>query len=151
MKLFEANKKKHTNSAPVIEYADSGLSWNGIPIEISFRPEESRAHIQEDFAVLESCGIETLIRERFLPWLKTENFADLDDERIMEGLKLTGILYTYGRIVARYSPTGEDDMFGQFEFDFASSGPYTEQLLEASAMQVYVKDKKIVKVSGYDI
>ena len=39
----------------------------------------------------------------------------------------------------------------QFEFDFESSGEYTADMLEASAMQVYVKDGEIIKVSGYDI
>ena len=47
--------------------------------------------------------------------------------------------------------TGEDAYFGQFEFDFESSGEYTADMLEASAMQVYIKDGEIIKVSGYDI
>ena len=45
----------------------------------------------------------------------------------------------------------EDAYFGQFEFDFESSGEYTADMLEASAMQVYIKDGEIIKVSGYDI
>jgi hypothetical protein len=59
--------------------------------------------------------------------------------------------YHFGRIIAKYSPTGEDAYFGQFEFDFESSGEYTSDMMEGSAMQVYVKDGMVVKVSGYDI
>ena len=57
----------------------------------------------------------------------------------------------YGRIIARYSPTGEENYFGQFEFSFESGSAYTADMLEAVAMQVYVLDGKIVKVDGYDV
>ena len=96
-------------------------------------------------------GVDRLIRERYIPWLKNEQFSDKEDGQIFDGLKMTNILYSYGRIIAKYSPTGMDDFFGQFEFDFESCSDYTADMLEAAAMQVYIKEGKIVRVSGYDI
>ena len=106
---------------------------------------------REDFDALQREGIEKTIREQFIPWLKGEQFPEKKDDLVYEGLHLTEILYHYGRIIARYSPTGKDEQFGQFEFQFDSCSAYTEDMLEAVAMQVYVKDGRIVKVSGYDV
>ena len=53
--------------------------------------------------------------------------------------------------VADYSPTKVEDHFGQFEFCFESCNDYTKDLFEAVAMQVYVLNESVVKVSGYDI
>ena len=65
----------------------------------------------------------------------------------------SGLKYRNIPIIITFNPeqTGEDAYFGQFEFDFESSGEYTADMMEGSAMQVYVKDGLIVKVSGYDI
>lgn len=127
------------------------INWQGVAIDMPFDVEVSEAHVEEDFRVLEQTGIERIIRERFIPWLKGEEFTDRDDEKIFEGLRLYEITYTYGRIIARYSPTGEENYFGQFEFSFESGSAYTADMLEAVAMQVYVLDGKIVKVDGYDV
>jgi hypothetical protein len=127
------------------------INWQGVAIDMPFDVEVSEAHVEEDFRVLEQTGIERIIRERFIPWLKGEEFTDRDDEKIFEGLQLYEITYTYGRIIARYSPTGEENYFGQFEFSFESGSAYTADMLEAVAMQVYVLDGKIVKVDGYDV
>ena len=59
--------------------------------------------------------------------------------------------YVFGKIIEKYSPINKEAFFGQFEFCFNSSSEYTEDMLEAVAMQVYVYEGKIVKVSGYDI
>ena len=127
------------------------ISWQGIAVDMPFDVEVSEAHVEEDLGVLERYGIEQIIKERFIPWLKGEEFTDRDDEKIFEGLQLYEITYTYGRIIARYSPTGEENYFGQFEFSFESGSAYTADMLEAVAMQVYVLDGKIVKVDGYDV
>lgn len=96
-------------------------------------------------------GIDKTILEKFIPWLKGDQYPDKDNALIYDGLHLTEILYHYGRIVAKYSPTGRDDHFGQFEFMFDSGSAYTEDILEAVAMQVYVNGGKVVKVGGYDV
>ena len=127
------------------------LKFRDIPIEIQFNEEASKKHIEEDFAVLTKMGIDSVIRDRFIPWLKGDQFADRDDGQIFEGLKLYEISYNYGRIIAKYSPTRKDDFFGQFEFCFESGSDYTTDILEAVAMQVYVLKGEIVKVGGYDI
>ena len=87
------------------------INWQGVAIDMPFDVEVSEAHVEEDFRVLEQTGIERIIRERFIPWLKGEEFTDRDDEKIFEGLQLYEITYTYGRIIARYSPTGEENYF----------------------------------------
>lgn len=127
------------------------LRYQGIPVEIEFDPEESKQHIEEDFDVLTQVGIDNLIKEGFIPWLLNEQFKDRDVEKVFEGLRVYEILYHYGKIIAKYSPTGEENYFGQFEFDFESNDAYTADILEASAMQVYVLNGKIVKVDGLDI
>ncbi len=127
------------------------ISYNGTEIEINFNRAESEAHIEADLKVLTDYGVDRLIKEKYIPWLKGDQFSDKEDDQIFAGLKLFSILYSYGKIIARYSPTGADDTFGQFEFDFESCSEYTADMLEAVAMQVYIKDGEIVRVSGYDI
>ena len=129
----------------------SGIRYRDTEIVIDFDAKESQTHIREDYEVLQEEGIETIIRERFIPWLKGEQFPEKEDDLVYAGLHLTGILYHFGRIIARYSPTGKDDRFGEFEFQFDSCSAYTADMLEAVAMQVYVKDGRIVKVTGYDV
>jgi len=92
-----------------------------------------------------------LIKEHFIPWLLNDQFKDRDPQKVFEGLRVFEIFYNYGKIIAKYSPTGEENYFSQFEFDFESSNEYTEDILEASAMKVYILNGKIVKVEGYDI
>lgn len=127
------------------------LKFRDIPLEFHADKNGSHEHVREDFAALERSGIDKLIRERFLPWLKGDQFPDRDDEQIMAGLKLYEFSYAYLPIVAKYSPTGEDGLFGEFELCFESANEYTEDMLEAVAMQVYVFNGEVVKVSGYDI
>lgn len=127
------------------------LTYKDVPIEIEFDIEESQKHIEEDFNILCEADIETLIKEHFIPWLLNDQFKDRDPQKVFEGLRVFEIFYNYGKIIAKYSPTGEENYFGQFEFDFESSNEYTEDILEASAMKVYILNGKIVKVEGYDI
>ena len=129
----------------------SGIRYRDTEIIICFNVEESRDHIRDDFSALMSEGIEKTIKEKFIPWLKGDQFSDKEDALVYDGLHLTGIEYYYDRIVAEYSPTGKDDHFGQFAFIFDSCSAYTEDMLEAVEMEVYVKDGKIIKVRGYDV
>lgn len=147
--MFMALFRKKTNEGPC--EIPSGITYKDIEVIIDFDADESREYIREDFDALLNEGIELTIREKFVPWLKGEQFPDKEDGLVYDGLHLTDILYHHGRIIAKYSPTGEDDRFGQFEFMFDSCSEYTQDMLEAVAMQVYVKDGKIVKVSGYDV
>ena len=125
-------KKEPVKEMPGAQEIDSGLKYRDISITITFDPEQSKAHIEEDYTVLNKEGIDQIVLKKFVPWLKGDQYADRDDQKVFES-------------------TGEDAYFGQFEFDFESSGEYTADMLEASAMQVYVKDGEIIKVSGYDI
>ncbi|MBQ1482404.1 MAG: hypothetical protein IIZ28_02415 [Erysipelotrichaceae bacterium] len=151
MGFLDLFKKKEAAKAVSLQEIDSGLKYKDIPVIITFEPELSKEHIEEDFAVLRNEGIDQIVLKRFVPWLKTDRYKDRDDLKIFESISVYAAEYHYGRIVAKYSPTGEDAYFGQFEFDFESSGEYTADMMESCAMQVYVKDGEIVKVSGYDI
>ena len=144
-------KKEAAKAVSAVQEIDSGLKYKDIPVIITFEPELSKEHIEEDFTVLRKEGIDHIVLKRFVPWLKTDRYKDRDDLKIFESISVYAAEYHYGRIVAKYSPTGEDAYFGQFEFDFESSGEYTADMMESCAMQVYVKDGEIVKVSGYDI
>ena len=136
---------------PSVQETDSSLKYRDIPVVITFDLEQSKAHIKEDYAVLNKEGIDQVVLKRFVPWLKGDQYADRDDLKVFENISVYAAEYHFGRIIAKYSPTGEDAYFGQFEFDFKSSGEYTADMMEACAMQIYVKDGEIIKVSGYDI
>ncbi len=136
---------------PDVQEIDSGLKYRDIPVIITFDPEQSKTHIEEDYTVLNKEGIDQIILKKFVPWLKGDQYADRDDQKVFESISAYAVEYHFGRIIAKDSPTGEDAYFVQFEFDFESSDEYTADMLEACAMQVYVKDGEIVKVSGYDI
>jgi len=130
----------------------SELEYNGVSVEIlDDNKEESQKHIEHDFAVLVRENIDKIIKERFISWIKGEDFSDRDDDLIFEGLNVYYICYDYGRIVAEYSPTGKEDFFGHFEFEMESSNDYTSDMLEAVSMEVYVLGDDIVEVSGYDV
>ena len=145
-------KRKELVKEPLaVQEIDSGLKYRDIPVIITFDPEQSKTHIEEDYAVLNKKGIDQIILEKFVPWLKGDQYADRDDQKVFESISVYAAEYHFGRIIAKHSPTGDDAYFGQFEFDFESSGDYTADMMEACAMQVYVKDGAIVKVSGYDI
>lgn len=142
--IFKKKQKKDDTQVDDIQY-------NGITVNIETNVEESQKHLSYDFSVLKNIGIEKIIKKQFLPWLKGEDFKAKNDNKILEGLKLYEINYYYGKIVEKYSPINKEAFFGQFEFCFNSSSEYTEDMLEAVAMQVYVYEGKIVKVYGYDI
>ncbi len=130
----------------------SELEYNGVSVEIlDDNKEESQKHIEHDFAVLVRENIDKIIKERFISWIKGEDFSDRDDDLIFEGLNVYYICYDYGRIVEEYSPTGKEDFFGHFEFEMESSNDYTSDMLEAVSMEVYVLGDDIVEVSGYDV
>lgn len=142
--------KKRRGEEPSPYRIDSAYEYNGAAVEVE-NDEESLKHISEDFACLQKEGIEKIIRERFIPWFKGEEFADMDDQKIFEGLRVFSISYCYLRIVAEYSPTEKDSFFGQFEFDFESANDYTADMLEATAFEVYVENGKIVGTNGFEI
>ena len=148
MRFFKKFQKKAA-SAPC-PYV-SPYAVRGVPVIIDPPDSVSERHLPDDFAALEREGFDKVVREKFIPWFRGEQFADRDDERIFEGLRLDAAAYRYGRIIADYSPTGEEGFFGQFEFDFVSGSDYTADMLEATAMQVYIHDGRIVRVSGYEI
>jgi hypothetical protein len=95
--------------------------------------EESKLHLEEDYARLTEIGIDKIIREMYLPWLKAEEFKDRDDEKILEGLKIDDITYEY------ISATGE----GRFDIFFISCSMETYDMLESDCMELTLKDGDI--------
>ena len=104
-----------------------------------------------NFETLKKEGIDNIIKERFIPWLKTDEFRDRDGELIFKGLKLYSIVYCYAMIDARYSHSNQQEMAGQFDFFFESGNEYTSDMMESVAMQIYVLHGHIVKVDGYEV
>lgn len=137
---------KENDDAKNTEY-----SYNGVKIELELNIAESKEHIGEDYKVIENADMEKIIKEKFLPWFKGNQYADADDNKIYEGLKLIQVDYVYHRIVEKYSPTGETDNFGEFSFMFESCSDYTKDMLEAVSMVVVINKGKIVNVYGYDV
>lgn len=149
------DKEKSKKIKPLfVEKNDSETEYkiNGINIIIqSDNMEESKKHIKNDYDVIQNNNLNKIILEKFIPWLKGTDYLDRDNQKVLEGLKLYEVTYDYIKICAEYSPTGEDGFFGHFEFCFESGNDYTSDMLEAAAMEVFIYDKKIVKVGEYDI
>lgn len=127
------------------------MKYKDIEIELAHNNETIQKHLEEDLKVIIDNSIDNLIKEKFIPWLIGTGFQDRDSDKIFEGLKLYAIEYNYSKIIEKYSPTGEENYFGKFDFCFESGDEYTSDILEAAAMTVYVLSGKIVGVSGYDI
>ncbi len=140
--------KKTKSRKPVFR---SNQFFREVEVRVDPPDDESEKHVAADSEVIRREGLDKIIRTRFIPWVKGEQFADRDDGQIFDGLTLYDIVYYYGRIVEKYSPTGEEGFFGQFEFDFESGSDDTADMLESVAMQVYVFIGEIVKVDGFDI
>lgn len=148
MSFFDKLKKR-ANTVP--ETFTSQIEYEGVAIEIEFNIKESKEHLLEDFAVLQKEGIENIIKSRFIPWFKADEFKDRNDDLIFEGLKIYGIEYYYAMIAARYSPTQKDEKVGQFDFLFESGNEYTADMMESTAMQIYVLNGQILMVNGYEV
>ncbi len=158
MALFDSSKPKFEikniefiDESEKVEIPKTNLKYRDNEILISGNKEDSLKHIEEDYKVLENEGIEKLIKTNFISWLKGEDFKELDDEMIFNSLRITSISYHYHRIVEKYSPTGKDDFFGEFEFDFESSNGYTKDLLQASAFVLLINGDKVYQGTNFDI
>lgn len=137
------------------EYPLTNIIYHDVPISIYVglddeNGEESLKHIYEDFNAILSEGIEKIIKEKFIFWLNENAFTE-NDEKLYEGLKLYSIVYSYHRIVNEYSPTGKEGYFGEFEFAFEAGNEFAESILEASSIEVYVQNGKVVGTKCYDI
>jgi len=150
-KRFEVKNIEFIDESNLTIIPETNLKYNDIEIKIGFDKNESMKHVESDFEVIQRAGIENMIKTQFIPWLKGDNFKDLNDEEIYNGLRLTDISYSYHRFVAKYSPTNQDDYFGEFEFDFESGNSYTEELLQASAFVVLVNNGKVYFGDNFDI
>ncbi len=148
---FEIKNIEFIDETDIIDIPKTNLKYNDIEILISANKEESLKHIENDYNILTKEGIEKLIKTNFISWLKGNEFKDLDDQKIYNGLQLTNISYHYHRIIGKYSPTEKDDYFGEFEFDFESGNEYTKDLLQASAFVILVNNDKIYFGRNYDI
>ena len=138
MGIFDIFGKKPSGKGSSREIYTSELGYDGANICIDTNIEESKAHLHEDFAVLLAEGIEKLIRERFVPYLKSDEFADMDDERIFNGLKLYDI--TYARTQRGY---------GRVQFFFESGDDCTAEIMESDAMEVYIRGGKIESIDCF--
>lgn len=147
--IFKKKSKPCNNSMNNVFISD--LKFNDINIEIGFNIEESKNHLLDDYKVLEKNNLEQLIKNQFIPMLKENDFIDRDNDKIYNGINIYAIDYKYGKIIDKYSPTGEENYFGQFEFCFESSNEYTSDMLESVCMEVYILNGKIVKVSSYTV
>lgn len=149
-KKNSSNSNKDTDYKSTKTYA-TGVYYKNVEIEVDYKSEDSKNHFYEDYDVILQEGIDKIIKEKFIPWLKGDEFKDKDDEKIYEGIKAYNVMYRYNKIIARYSPTEKEGNFGVFEFHFEPMNDYASDIFETVAMEIYIFDHKIVKVSGYEI
>ena len=150
-KKFKVKKIEFIDESHLVNIPKTELKFNGIEIEIGCNSEESLKNINEDYEVLKKEGLEKFIRADFIPWLKDDEFNDLDDDKIYKGLKLTEISYYYDFICDKYSPTNKGDYFGQFAFTFESSNRYTKNLLEVAEFVLLINNGKIYYDQSYEV
>lgn len=129
------------------------LYYNDINIQIAINKNyfDSKKHIYDDYKKLENIGIDTIIKDRFISWLKSEKFKDIDNDKFLNGLKIISIYYDYYKINDTLSPTKKTDFFGVFVFKFVSISDYTKDMLESVCMSIFINNDNIVEVTGYDI
>lgn len=72
----------------------SDLKYHDVNIEV-FDVEESKDHLAADYAVLEEYGIENLVKDQFIPWVKGTAYKDRDNDKVFEGLSVDSIAYSY--------------------------------------------------------
>jgi len=151
--------KKRKQSYELQTYT-SDVNYKGINVEINYYTEddieEIKNNLNKDYSALEWKGIENLIKEKFIPWLKGSEFIDMDNNKIYDGLRLYAIEYSYHDCDNNATPEIQshiNNKFGKgiFTFHFESSNDYTSDMLEAVAMVVEIRDGKIVEVSGLDV
>ena len=130
MNLFKKKKSGFEDKVPPF---DTDIVYQGVNIWITDNIEESKLHVEEDYAKLTEIGIDKIVREMYLPWLKAEEFKDRDDDKILEGLKIDDITYEY------ISATGE----GRFDIFFISCSTDTYDMLESDCMELTLKDGDI--------
>ena len=137
MNLFKKLSPKPQNEA-VPKSIITNYSYGEIPVEVEYNIDASMERLPYDFETLKKEGIDNIIKERFIPWLKTDEFRD-------------SIVYCYAMIDARYSHSNQQEMAGQFDFFFESGNEYTSDMMKSVAMQIYVLHGHIVKVDGYEV
>lgn len=127
------------------------MKYKNIDIRIISNVEESKQHLEKDYETLQNKGIDNIIKEQFISWLLGDLFKEKSIDKVFDGLKIYDITYNYGKISENYSPTGEENYFGQFQFCFESCSKYTNDIFDVVAMNIYILNNSIVKVDGYDI
>ena len=85
-------KKEPVKEMPGVQETDSGLKYRDIPVIITFDPEQSKAHIEDDYAVLNKEGIDQIILKKFVPWLKGDQYADREQVKMLTSDSLNSIL-----------------------------------------------------------
>lgn len=113
-------------------------------------PETVIEHLYDDFNVLLKEDIERIVKEKLIFWLNGNKLTD-GDQKLYEGLKLYSIVYSHPRIIDKYSPTGEEGLFGKFEFEFEAGNEYATRILQASCLEIFVQRGKVVGTKCYDI
>lgn len=91
MNLFKKLSPKPQNEA-VPKSIITNYSYGEIPVEVEYNIDASMERLPYDFETLKKEGIDNIIKERFIPWLKTDEFRDRDGELIFKGLKLYSIV-----------------------------------------------------------
>lgn len=136
------------------QYPLTNVLYNNVAVSVftdsDDKPETVVEHLYDDFNVMLKEGIEKIVKERFIFWLNGNKFTE-EDQKLYEGLKLYSIVYSHPRIIEQYSPTGEEGVFGKFELEFEAGNEYAMRILQASCLEVFVQNGKVVGTKCYDI
>lgn len=135
-------------------YPLTNVLYNNVAVSVftgsDNNPETVIEHLYDDFNVLLKDGIEKIVKEKLIFWLNGNKLTE-EDQKLYEGLKLYSIVYSYSKIIDKYSPTGEEGLFGKFELEFEAGNEYAMGILQASCLEVFVQNGKVVSTKCYDI
>jgi hypothetical protein len=132
----------------------TGKSIEGVEITIDTYSKKSDdyineqlSHLKEDYDTAKKNFISKL-KDTFIPWLKSE---EINEKNYKKHIKLYEIQYSYKHIIEKYSPTGKDGYFGEFEFCFNGVSDIGKHDCQAAALVLTIQNNKVVKAHCYDI
>ena len=147
-----AFEKYVTEGVVDLSLKNTNKKYNGVDILIVGSNEEgSMDHVENDLKILNKKSLDTLLKEKFVPWLKGTQYKDMDDDKIIKGIKLYEVTYSYHKFAKQYSPINKECYLGEFELCFESSNEYTKSILEAAQMNIIIYGNKIVSMKCHDI
>ena len=131
-------------------YKTTNLTLEGVKVAVRDSSEDKLDQLEKDFKVLKK-EYKSYIDSKFIPWLKGSKYKDISDKELKNSIKLESIDYGYTHTIAKYSPTGKDDYFGEFELMYRPTNNAGKEVFDVASITLYIKGNKVVKATCTDV